>query len=590
MHDTMSQTHSFYTFIIIQILQNRSHTEKIDCFSLGVLIIQVLTGKFPEALNRFRIPTVDDPSYRDGTVVLVPEVERRKHHISLIDDEHPFKFLALSCIKDKPGDRPSAEDLSDYFANERSSMNFTESRKKAESIQHDLESAHAQIKKLSELNIVLRKENVDLKKRIRDGKKERIKSSSGSNQCVGKLVDVDGIPEQKPSSVASAGNAFDQIDSEILPRQRSISSNQLEDSLIDFDDEGDLPTETDPLCCDKEKTIERSSYGIMISSRNRLDCQWLPVLDSPKDIGKRSDAVVIGTQMYCTSSNHEDILSYDFITRSWSIIPGKCPTTHSALASVHDKLVLVGGKRTADNLITNKIYRGTEVNDFYHWMEDLPPMPTKRYNAAASSTDTYLIVVGGRRIGILGGEDCLKTVEVLDINTLSWTVATGLPNPLVSPSISVAVIQDSVYAVGGIAKGAQKQTCVYGCKLQSILAKPSSSSTKKLIVKRSLSMEASAPDGPWRLKLQFSAHNAACTSVDNHLVFIGGTTPHGQRISEVHSYNVVSESWLALGCLNIARSSCVTAALPQKNLLVAGGEGSMCNKAEMTDLSLLYNF
>ena len=61
------------------------YTEKLDIFSYGVLLIQVVTRKFPAPSNQFEIEKIPDrrnPKRKIDAKVSVPEVERRQAHIS----------------------------------------------------------------------------------------------------------------------------------------------------------------------------------------------------------------------------------------------------------------------------------------------------------------------------------------------------------------------------------------------------------------------------------------------------------------------------------------------------------------------------
>ena len=86
------------------------YTDKLDVFSSGVVAIQIITRNYPDPgpdmLER------DDPSSPTGVVfVPIPEIERRKNHIDLIDPEHPMLPVIRSCLKDKERERPSAQQL-----------------------------------------------------------------------------------------------------------------------------------------------------------------------------------------------------------------------------------------------------------------------------------------------------------------------------------------------------------------------------------------------------------------------------------------------------------------------------------------------
>ena len=86
------------------------YTDKLDVFSSGVVAIQIITRNYPDPgpdmLER------DDPSSPTGVVFApIPEIERRKNHIDLIDPEHPMLPVIRSCLKDKERERPSAQQL-----------------------------------------------------------------------------------------------------------------------------------------------------------------------------------------------------------------------------------------------------------------------------------------------------------------------------------------------------------------------------------------------------------------------------------------------------------------------------------------------
>ena len=90
------------------------YTEKLDNFSFGVLLVQVVTRQFPAPGDRFE--TVEIPSPRNPTRtvrsrVLIPEVDRRETHISMIDPTHPLLPIALECLKDEAVERPSSQQL-----------------------------------------------------------------------------------------------------------------------------------------------------------------------------------------------------------------------------------------------------------------------------------------------------------------------------------------------------------------------------------------------------------------------------------------------------------------------------------------------
>ena len=88
------------------------YTEKIDCFSFGVITIQILTQQFPKPGDRRQKVQINHPGLPRGMVeVRLAEVDRRQDHISEVDPSHPLLLIALDCLKDRDVDRPSAQQL-----------------------------------------------------------------------------------------------------------------------------------------------------------------------------------------------------------------------------------------------------------------------------------------------------------------------------------------------------------------------------------------------------------------------------------------------------------------------------------------------
>ena len=86
------------------------YSKKLDCFSHGVVAIQIVTRQFPNPSPPMK--EVDYPASPVGKIHMpVPDAERRKSHIDLIDPAHPLLPLALSCLSYKEEERPSSEDL-----------------------------------------------------------------------------------------------------------------------------------------------------------------------------------------------------------------------------------------------------------------------------------------------------------------------------------------------------------------------------------------------------------------------------------------------------------------------------------------------
>ena len=83
------------------------YSDKLDIFSLGVLIIQIITRTFPAPTDAEIV--MEDPSAPSGEkIILVAELERRKKDIDKVPSDHPLLPIAYQCLKDRDKDRPTA--------------------------------------------------------------------------------------------------------------------------------------------------------------------------------------------------------------------------------------------------------------------------------------------------------------------------------------------------------------------------------------------------------------------------------------------------------------------------------------------------
>ena len=107
------------------------YTKKIDCFSFGVLQIQIMTRQFPDPGPAMQV--VEDSRSPTGTVKMpVLDSERRKSHIDLIDPTHALLPTALSCLSYLEKDRPSAQDLCQQLATFKETPRYTHSMQQAQ--------------------------------------------------------------------------------------------------------------------------------------------------------------------------------------------------------------------------------------------------------------------------------------------------------------------------------------------------------------------------------------------------------------------------------------------------------------------------
>ena len=109
------------------------YTEKIDCFSFGVIIVQILTRQFPNPGDRLKRIELNHPGLSTGSVLVeVSEIDRRQSHISQVDPDHSLLPITHDCLKDKDIERPSAHNLCERLADLKVKIKYIESDRSIE--------------------------------------------------------------------------------------------------------------------------------------------------------------------------------------------------------------------------------------------------------------------------------------------------------------------------------------------------------------------------------------------------------------------------------------------------------------------------
>ena len=106
------------------------YTKSLDIFSFGVLLIQINSCCFPSPTNRFTTVDIISPVSHQAVSakISIPEIERRQHHIQLMDSTNPLLPVVKKCLKDSGSERPLASELCDQFEVIKSSPGYLTSR------------------------------------------------------------------------------------------------------------------------------------------------------------------------------------------------------------------------------------------------------------------------------------------------------------------------------------------------------------------------------------------------------------------------------------------------------------------------------
>ena len=251
------------------------YSEKVDCFSFGVIIVQTLSRQFPKPGDRLKTVRTNDPQFHGGEVeVRVPEIERRHNHISQIDNDQPLMQIALDCLKDNDRQRPSAQQLQERVVVLKGSPEYIES---ARPMQEILDEKDRQIQEAQEQMQTLNSD-IEMKEQMIQLKEETIRVREQDIEV--KNATIATLEEEKiklqtcfDSQRKGHNEAMEQKDQTIervrAEKTEVINAIQIEKQLLQTRFETDHQVHTEEIA--KRNRII-SDRGIQIAEKDKLNC------------------------------------------------------------------------------------------------------------------------------------------------------------------------------------------------------------------------------------------------------------------------------------------------------------------------------
>ena len=544
----------------------KSYTAKLDIFSFGVIVIQILTRQFPNPTDRFQYINV--PQFEKEVRLVVPETERRQAHLQLIPDTHSLKPLAIQCLK-KEMLRPSALQLSERLSELKQAPQHTESMHQTQN--------NSEIQQLEQQ---LRDQRILIEAKTREASENQARSTQLQRMVEAKDRQLQRTIEENQHTIATKQHAIETKERQLQQTQQQLRECQ---QLVEQFQQS--------LQC-KDKTISDLQQTISHHVREReiqqvrqqdiassIQPQQLPVTAektqtatavsvAQKDISKmtwregkkvpegmtRGAAVVDGNIAYFRPLNVFRVYSYQNIlgNEQWSRLPDN-PYWNSSLAVINGLLTSVGGSNIRGP--TNTLLSLTREGERKQWSEVFPPMPTPRSHTACITTEKALVVVGG-----YAGVYDLSTVEVMDINSKQWTIVCPLPQKL--NSSSVIVCGDSLYLAGGLTRGIGS-TSVFTCSLPDLWQPDTLGSRIRRTLTRS---------NVWNEISSLPVTHTTLASFGGHLLAIGGRDDSGNPTTDVYRYDSHNESWHVISQMKNKQWLCFSVTFPEDRLIVVGGD------------------
>ena len=556
------------------------YTDKLDSFSLGVLSVQIMTRQFPDPGDRFKIMEINDPRIPSGTVqVSVPEIERRRSHIDLVDPAHPLMQVALDCLKDRDRERPSCHELCGRMSTLKASPKCTESVQQCQvntkpTQSADRESREREIHQSQQIRDLQQQLHTkdDQLRTLGDQQGDELREKEQENQQQRQqILGLRTLLTAKDEQLAGKDHQLQQKEAAIAAHQQEIQ--QLRQQLQSSEQ---VAAEFQRNLLEREKMIQDLQRQVLelqqqlrqrggqrqeegeasggTASGGTIKLRWRDGGRAPcKMYGEVS--VVDGSVAYFKQQWSKSVFGYNSTNNKWSELP-KCPNSYASLAVVNSLLTAIGGK-TSNDEVTNSLLSLTDSK----WRIRFPPMPTKRWLTAAVCSGRSLVVAGGN-----GERDKdLSTVEVMDTETLQWSTASSLPHPLYQASTTLC--GDQVYMLGGFDQTNKQSKSVFTCSLAALLQSCQQQSLGARL--RTLSL-ASRPK-VWHQLADTPVTLSTCASLQGRLLAVGGCDSDDKLTTVIHMYNTTTNSWEVISHMASPRCRCLVAVLPHNELMVVGG-------------------
>ena len=581
------------------------YTVKIDCFSFGVLTIQILTGLFPQPSNQFKLVQVNDPNFPDGIEARASEAERRKEHTDLISPDNPLLPLALDCIADKEGSRPTSQEICARLATLKETSQFSNSLSQS-GAERVIEYIEKQVMDLQDLSLP----SVDTTDGSGGGgggggggrgvSSSRDSTPSRADEAEERVAQIQAL--QAKIQMAQGKEAVLKNQVEQLSREVKSANRQLEEQQALLRKSQDRDSGIEERVNALEKEIERKEQ-VITSLREetgpmelkRVELKWMPSDSTPGKWSRTDDAIVSVTEniVIMRPGSSTEIYSYNLAKKAWSRFPDT-PVEDCGLAVIKRKLTVVGGRRLEKNGggFTSRLLSLVETAGKKEWIVIYPPMSTQRCSPVIIHCQGSLVVAGGE-----GEGGYLRVVEVLDTETSVWQRVADLPNPLVYASTSQNGSQ--LYILGGWVEKMVPTYSVLSCSLKSLLSSGVSSAgsgegaatsgsdeeAQQASGDNSSNKRSNRSRSPWINLADLPLKGSSCVIARGRLLSVGGRDIHTPT-SAIHIYNPLSNSWEVLSHMANARHQCF-ATVRNKMLLVIGGWKLNNNKQVMTESSTM---
>ena len=532
-----------------------SYTTKLDVFSFGAILVQIMTRQFPDPGPRFKFNTI--PGYPDARVP-APETERRASHLKLIAAIHPLKAIAIHCLKGGERERPTAQQLNDTLSEMKQAPEYTESLQQSQTSvwgEGEVYSLRGQIRDLQQ-QVSTHQEEIQQKEQVIDQKQREIEqlrveraNMSTQNQQ---------LRQQLQANITSLQEKDRDLQEKLRELQETIGTLRSSEELVaqfqqTLDEKDRAIRDLQTSASDRERQQLRQQERVSAVDISKL--RWQDGKKAPEGM-LRGSAVVDGITVYINPVDSLNMYSICQVISSqqqqWSTLPHH-QYFNSSLVAIDGMVTSVGGKRYGKN--TNTLLSLTGSGRGRRWRKVYPAMPTSRNETVSLTTQHTLIVAGG-----CDGNMNLDIVEVMDIPTRQWSTASHLPHPFAMASGTIC--GDKLYLAGGCVEAGERSKSVVTCSVSDLLSPPPPGAS---------SLSLANKTGVWQRAQDLPVTQSTIITLGGHLLAIGGEEYSRMSTTAVRCYDNHTDSWRVVSEMTKPKSRCLAAAIPSDQLLLAGG-------------------
>lgn len=613
--------------------QPTTYTNKLDVFSMGVVIIQLLTRLFPSPTSLTKV--VEDSSNYHGQQlhVVVSEVERRKNHLDLIDPNNPLRETAVLCLHKEQNDRPNADELCQIVARFKTSPTYRESKsndhlfemhhggyygsdvqgsngtkgsddmllkkkfKEQEEPRAKMRVSLSQQEDSSKMQMEIEKKNKELTDTVQQLRKKNKTLEEELQEKKSQLVSLRSelytAQHEKEESVRARDEMFrvHQSTEHVIGeykhemKEKDVRIQQLSAKL----QENEMVTaDFQTTIQDLQNSLRHSSLSSPTnsptlpsprlqyrrqSSLEKLTVQWRTTQSAPSAMYRGTSAFHDGTVYFACKCS---VFAYNTTAPGWKELPNS-PQPNGALVMINEFPTMIGGEKNGK--VVNSLVSLMGDTRECKWVESCPNMPTARVYSSAIVCNDHVIVAGGSSSTKLE-ENIIATVEVMEIGEFKcmWFSVSNLCTPLADAC--PVLHQGQLMLIGGTDCFGNTTTNLK-CTIRELLdtktkAKPSTPT----------SLPPLSSSLIWRQLSDNRLQYSSAVEVKGHMLAIGGTSvANGKKTctSYMYRYNDMNDVWEKAGLMKMARSQCFAVSLPGNEIMVFGGYTS--NPSILTNMA-----